>query len=177
MRPFFVLILSLTAMSVVCGCAQQDPFLPDDFSLSFSWNNGSLPPQYHYDYVITIGPGPQGEFDFVPGYEDENDPNRWVVPFTVSEGQLQEIFTYFNERGFFGEKWKITGEPMVGGSSISLILTAFGLEHRVPDTNTLESEDRLRVEMVQDFIRAYVPETIWEEMQVRQQNYEAGYSD
>ena len=176
MRAIWMVMIGLFACSLLSGCAKQDPQMPDDFSLSFSWSTGTLPPQYRYDYVITIGPGTQGEFDYVPGYGDANDANRWVVPFSISEEQLQEIYAYFLQNGSFNTKWK-SGQMLIGGSTTSLILTAFGKEHQVPSISELEDADRQKVENAQNFIRGFVPQTVWDEMNKRQAAFEAVYPD
>jgi len=160
----------------VSGCVFADAEMPDDFSLVFSWNTGALPPAYRYDYVITIGPGEQGEFDFIPGYGDGNDPNRWTTAFEVTNADLQALFTYFQENGFFNKKWG-GGIDRVGGSTTSMTLTAFGKDHPVPSISSLEGADLNKVENAQSFIRGFVPDAVWEEMEARQQAFESSQPD
>ena len=159
------------------ACTGREIEMPEDFSLSFSWNTGSLPPQFRYDYVITIGPGPQGEFDYVPGYGDEGDPARWVTPFSVSAEDLQILYAYFNGNGFLENNWDKNVRERVGGSTTSLIIFAFGREYFVPSVGALEGTELTRVKNAHDFIRGFVPQAIWSEMEERQAAYEASQSD
>jgi hypothetical protein len=177
MQRMAVFLALLLVAVVMAGCAAAEMEMPDDFALTFSWNTGSLPPKYRYDYVITIGPGAQGEFDFVPGYGDENDSNRWVTPFDVTEENLQALYTYFRDQGFFDTRWGINDIERIGGSTTSLILTAFGKNHPIPSISALDGANLSKVEDAQDFIREFVPDAIWEEMAFRQAAFEASQSD
>ena len=150
--------------------------MPDDFSLSFNWNTGALPPKYYYAYVITIGPGPQGEFEYISGYDSSIESNRWITSFSVSKDEIEELYTYLKNPNIFRTRWK-TGRGLTGGSTTSLIITAYGKEYQIPSISELEDADRILVEEAMDLIRGYVPESIWEEMNDRQTQYEESYQD
>ena len=169
----FALLLLIASVS---GCTFTDAEMPDDFALVFSWNTGALPPKYRYDYIITIGPGEQGEFDFIPGYGDDKDPNRWTTSFDLTQAELKALFTYFQDNGFLNKKWE-GGVERVGGSGSAIILTAFGTDHLIPSISTLEGAELKKVEDAQSFIRTFVPDAIWEEMEARQQAFEASQLD
>jgi hypothetical protein len=174
MAAFFAFIFMAVLMT---GCATTKAEMPDDFALTFSWNTGTLPPRYRYDYVITIGPGAQGEFDFVPGYGDENDANRWVTSFDVTQEDLRALYAYFRDQGFFDARWGNNDLERIGGSTTSLILTAFGKNHPVPSISALDGANLSKVEDAQDFIRQFVPDAVWDEMDFRQTAFEASQSD
>ena len=69
-------------MFVLDGILKNNP-LPDDFGLNFDRDTGTLPPKHRYEYVITIDPGAQSEQDFIPGYRNPDDENRWAAPFDL----------------------------------------------------------------------------------------------
>ena len=167
-------IVGLAVLAV--GCGGKQPPMPEDFGLSFNWNTGALPPQYRYEYVITIGPGKQGEFDFVPGYEGAQGSERWVTPFEISSQELESLYTIFAENDLLRERWN-TGRQLVGGSTTSLIVSVFGKEYQIPSISELEGEDKQLVEMAMDAICTVVPETIWKEMNNRQVQYENSFED
>ena len=133
--------------------------MPDDFGLSFDWNTGALPPKYHYAYVITIGPGPMGEFEYSSGYDSSGKSNRWIAPFTLSEDALEELHKYLENQDIFRTSWK-TGRGLIGGSTTSLIITAYGKEYQTPNISELKDADKILVEEAMDMIRGYVPESI-----------------
>lgn len=177
MRKMAALFASFLLIVLMAGCATAAVEMPDDFSLTFSWNTGTLPPAYRYDYVISIGPGAQGEFDFVPGYGDENDSNRWVTSFDVTQEDLQSLYAYFSDQGYFDVRWRGNDVERIGGSTTSLILTAFGKNHPVPSISALKGAELSKVEDAHDFIRFFVPDTVWEEMETRQAAFEASQLD
>jgi len=158
------------------SCEAKELQMPDDFSLSFDWNIGALPPKYHYAYVITIGSGTQGEFEYVPGYDNSGESNGWITSFSLSKDALEELYGYLKNKDIFRTRWK-TGRGLIGGSTTSLIITAYGKEYQIPSISELKDADRILVEEVMDMIRGYVPDSIWEEMNDRQTRYEESYED
>jgi len=158
------------------GCGAKETQIPNDFSLSFDWNTGALPPKYHYSYVITIGSGAQGEFKYISGYDQSDDSNQWVTSFTLSKKELEKLYAYMEKQDIFRTSWN-TGRGLIGGSTTSLIITAHGKEYQIPSISELKEVDKVLVEDVMDEIRGYVPDSIWEEMNDRQTRYEESYQD
>jgi hypothetical protein len=158
------------------GCGVKEPKMPDDFGLSFYWDTGALPPKYHYAYVIKIGTGAQGEFEYMSGYDSSSESNRWITPFAMSKDALEELYKYLENQGIFRAYWK-TGRGLIGGSTTSLVITAYGKEYQIPSISELEDADRILVEEVMDTIRGYVPESIWKEMNAHQTQYEESFED
>ena len=176
MRFILSILLIIGTGIVTTSCGAKEIQMPDDFSLSFDWNTCALPPKYHYAYVITIGPGHQGEFEYVPDYDNSGESNRWITSFSLSKDALEELYTYLKGQDIFRASWK-TGRGLIGGSTTSLIITAYGKEYQIPSISELEDADRILVEEAMDLIRGYVPESIWEEMNDRQTQYEESYQD
>ena len=174
MRAFISIGCIIGLAALTAGCAGGQPAMPDDFGLSLNWNTGALPPQYRYEYVITIGPGAQGELDFLPGYDGASGSERWVVPFEISRAELENVYAYFADNDLLRARWN-TGRELIGGSTTSLIVTAFGKEYQIPSISELQGEDKQLVEKAMDAIRAVVPETIWEEMNDRQAEFENNF--
>ena len=176
MRLVYSILIIIGTGIMTMGCGVKEPQIPDDFSLSFDWNTGALPPKYHYAYVITIGPGTQGEFEYSSGYDSSGKSNRWIAPLTLSEDALEELHRYLENQDIFRTSWK-TGRGLIGGSTTSLIITAYGKEYQIPSISELKNADKILVEEAMDMIRGYVPESIWEEMNDRQTRYEESYQD
>ena len=174
MRSIFIGIMMIYLGILAAGCAGGDVPIPDDFALSFAWNTGSLPPKYHYGYVITIGPGAQGELDYSPGYSGKNDKDHWVASFTLTDMQLEELYAYLRDQNIIHSNWD-SGDPLIGGSMTSLIITAYGKESYIPSISKLKGEELERVEAALEVIRGYVPEEIWLEMKMRQMRFEENF--
>ena len=180
-KIFAVLICTL----VTVACSQLPTITPpdsselptetaQDFSLLFEWNTGTLPPQYTYTYTIILGPG-KGRLEYQPGYADDNS-QQWMVDFTVSEKQMHDLYEYLNSQNMFRSSWK-EGEPMMGGSGTTLILKAFEEQYTIPSISILSSSEYARVDAAMEAIRALVPQTIWDEMDARQKEYETNYEE
>ena len=170
-----IFVIAMTGLvMLIVGCGGKQSVRPEDFNLSFYWDSGALPPQYRFEYVITIGPGTQGELDFLPGYENAEGSERWVTSFVVSSEALENLYTYFAGNDLLRSRWN-TGRGLIGGSTTSLIVRAFGNETQIPCISELKEEDKHLVEQAMDVVRRAVPESVWEEMTTRQKEFENNY--
>ena len=172
---FWLLFIIGTALSLI-GCSGLPAQMPEDFSLSFDWNTGSLPPKYRYSYVITIGPGPQGEFEYILGYSGKDPSEQSIVDFSITEERMNELFQFLNTMDIFRSRWD-TGRELIGGSTTSLIITAFGKEYHVPSISELEGADKELIGNVMEKIRGYVPDDVWEELNANQTLFEERFQD
>lgn len=168
-------IFFLILFAFLSSCAAMPDKYPGDFSLVLEWDTGALPPEYHYQYTITIGPGPQGEFVYHPGYE-ENIPLGWITSFEVGEDDLQSIFDYLKENNILRNRWE-SGQPLLGGQGTRIIIDAFDQRYLVPGVSEVSPKERELVEQTIEFIRSYVPVHIWSEMEKRQADYESSFYD
>jgi len=169
-------ILLIMAALMMSACGGQPNKRPQDFSLVFEWDTGALPPQYHYAYVITIGPGTQGEFVYSHGYEPLNEPNAWRTEFSLTNDQMDDLFAFLVKENMLRSEWK-TGKLLVGGSNTIILITAGGKEYQIPPIAHLEDADRQQVEKVMEEICSYVPAEIWAEMKAMQSEFEANYGE
>ncbi len=170
-RIMLVFILMVIFFS---SCGKAPVERPADFSLIFEWDTGALPPQYHYAYLIRIGPGQEAEFIYSPGYEPLTQPDAWRMPFEMSAGQLDDLYALLLGRNMLRSNWK-TGQPLLGGSGTRLEISAGGAQYQVPSLAVLAKSERDTLEGVIEEIREMVPMEIWEEMDVRQSRHEADF--
>jgi len=165
-----IIILSLVFMS---SCAGMPDNYPGDFSLVLEWDTGALPPEYHYQYTITIGPGPQGEFAYHPGY-DENTPLAWITSFEIGENDLQSLYAYLKDNNILRNQWE-SGQPLLGGHGTRIFIDAFNQRYVIPSISEVSTKERELVEQTIELIRTYVPEFIWTEMEQRQSDYGSSF--
>ena len=158
----------------LAACARMQAARPEDFSLTLEWDTGALPPPYHYSYTITIGPDLTGHFSFQPGYAPENSDELWETEFDIKDDELDALYQMLAEKGVLRSKWS-TDQPLMGGKSTSLVITASDEEFIIPSVSILARPEREKVEEVIDIIRAYVPKFIWDEMSARQAKFEARF--
>lgn len=169
----FRIILILLTFVIFSACAGIPDKYPRDFSLVLDWDMGALPPEYHYQYTITIGPGPQGEFAYHPGYEG-NSSLDWIIPIEVDEDDLQSLYSYLKVNNILRNQWE-SGQPLLGGQSAHMIINAFDQHYVVPSISEVSPKERELVEQTIELIRTVVPETIWSEMEQRQKDYESSF--
>ena len=169
-----VMVMAISLLTLAC-CSQKTSDVAQDFSLYFEWNTGSLPPQYTYTYTITLGPGTQGKLVYQPGYE-EDKLHHWEVDFSVSEQQMVDLYQYLDGQDMFNNKWN-EGEPMEGSSGTTLILYNNGRQYNIPSISILDHNEVARVDAAMQAIRNLVPQTIWDEMDTRQKEYETNYEN
>lgn len=166
---WIVILFLLTA-----ACARTPDERPPDLALSLFWDTGALPPQYRYEYVITIGPGTLGQLVYQLGYggPEAEEAQRWVTDFTLTEAELNDLYAFLKENGVFETKWK-TGQPLLGGSGSSLIVTAYAKEYRMPSISELSNTQQEQADVIITGIRSYVPQAIWDEMEAWREAYQA----
>ena len=169
------MIIILLTLVFLSSCAGMPNNYPADFSLVLDWDTGALPPEYHYQYTVTIGPGPQGEFSYHPGCE-ENASLAWITPFDVTDTDLQSLFAYLKENNILRNRWE-SGQPLLGGQGTRIIIDAFGQRYVIPSISEVSTKERELVEQTIELIRTYVPETIWTEMEQQQTDYESSFYD
>jgi hypothetical protein len=165
-----------TACLGLTACARVQTTRPKDFSLILDWDTGALPPLYHYSYIISIGPNPAGRFTFQPGYAPENSGEMWETEFELQDTDLDVLYLTLIEKEALRSNWS-TGEPLMGGQGSSIVITAGGKEYKVPSLSILTRSDREKVQALIEIIRGYVPTSIWDEMTVRQAEFEAGFEN
>lgn len=164
----FFVCLGLTA------CSRGQAARPEDFSLILEWDTGALPPPYHYSYIISISPDFSGAFSFQPGYAPDNSGDLWETTFDLQNSDMDALYETLAEKGVFRSKWS-TGQPLLGGQGTSLMINVGKEKYVIPSVSILARQEREKVEEVIEIIRGYVPKPIWDEMDVRRAEFEAGF--
>jgi hypothetical protein len=165
-----------TASLALGACARMPAARPDDFSLTLDWDTGALPPPYHYSYTVIIGPGLQSVLTYQSGYASEDQVEVWKKEFTLETKDLDALYKTMAEKGMLSSNWP-TGQPLLGGKSTSIVITASGREYHIPGVSELAQSEREKVEAIIEVIRGFVPQTIWDEMAARQAAFEAGFKN
>jgi hypothetical protein len=140
-----------------------------DFALQYDWCAGSMPPPYHYEYTIHIGPGPVGGIVFHPDYPGQGTP-VWTEPFEVADEALDALRGLVAER-VLGREWVKVEDGLVGGSLEWMSGTVDGEAFRVPT----QIEEPEAVEPVYAAIKELVPQDVWDSLMARREQYEREY--
>lgn len=179
--PRLAPLAALVLLAARCGSPDPDAGggrapggMPADFAVSYEWGNGALPPPYHYDYTIHLGPGAgTGRIEFRPGHDSLP---VWTETFPVSEAQLRSTYAVFMARGVFDRAWG-EGQPMAGGETEWLEATADGRSVTLPSQP--RDEDRTALREVYAAVWAVVPRGLIAGLVARQERFqqEQGASD
>ena len=163
-----ILILFLAA------CARVPEERPPDLALTLYWDNGTLAPQNRYEFIITIGPGNQGQLAYQFGYSSGEQTQRYTADFTLTETQLDDLYLHLQTSGAFGGQWEAE-RTLIGGSTTSLIVTAYAKEYQVPSTAELREEQREQAKALIEGVRGFVPEATWEKLDEQRVIYQASF--
>ena len=140
--------------------------------IRYEWQEGSIPPPYHYEYTIRLGPGLQGEIEFRPDYEF-NDPPIWKASFELGAQQLTTLYELMHAQGVFSQEWQPGKGLSVGGSIEWVEGSVGGQAFSIP--SELDRADAAAISPVYQAIRALVPEPIWTGLMARRKEYERQY--
>jgi len=141
---------------------------PADFAVVYEWQEGSLPPPYHYAYTLRIGPGESGSIAYQPDYAFSNPP-VWTEPLALSAADLDALYALAVARGVLRERWADVDDPPVGGEVEWAEITVDGRVYALPAH--VSAADQEAVQAVYAAIRALVPAAIWEKLEAQRQAY------
>jgi muconolactone delta-isomerase len=142
---------------------------PPDFALRYEWHEGSVPPPYHYEYRIRVGPGVQTEILFYPDYPQHNPP-VWREEVAVRPETLDAVYQLMVRQGVFRRVWRQPEQHSVGGSQAWLEVTAEAKTVAVPAA--LAPDQAKAIAPVHEAIRALVSEGLWRRLMTRYEAYQ-----
>lgn len=173
MHPRSVVLLPALA-SLLFACAKSTPTpdtmntRPDDFAILYEWQEGSLPPPYHYEYTVAIQPDGQGQVVIIPDYPSEDVPT-WTEAFTVPPTELDRLYQLMVDKALFAQKWRSQEAPPVGGSSESMTVTAHGVQIVIP-VYVIPAQADAAAEMF-SAVTGLVPQAVWEKLNAQREEY------
>lgn len=171
---FLRLLGLLLLFSFACApLGKETKLRPADFSLQYHWSEGALPPPYHYEYTLHLGPGSTGLIEFWPDYPNPGTP-VWTETFELKEGDLDKLYTLLQTKGLLEEQeWQSQGAPP-GTSGDGLQVTVEGRQLLLP--SYVEREDGTQVlAEVYEAIKRQVPESIWAKLIEQYEQYKEDF--
>ena len=165
--PMF-LVLTCLACATVHPTTDAAGGRPDNFSIEYEWQEGSLPPPNHYEYTITITPDGQGAVVMIPDYPSMTAV-KWTEHFTVKAEELDGLDQVMKANGLFTREWRTPDPPRVGGSRRSLTVTTGG--RRAAIRTPVVSEQESAVGAMCAAVEALVPKATWDTLNARRRQY------
>jgi hypothetical protein len=145
---------------------------PEDFSVSYEWRAGSMPPPYHYEYSIQIGPGEQGKVVYRPDYDSDKVPT-WTEPVTVTKQHLADLYGIVMDRKLLREKWGNVQDPPVGGSVQWAEIVSGGKTYEIP--RHLQGFQQDAAATLYDAVKGLVPQETWDKLEAQREQYVKDY--
>ncbi len=106
--------------------------LPRDFTLIYTYRNGTVPPPHHYELALKIAPGKPAVYEFRPGYPGlETGAEVWTETFPLSDAEREALLKRLLSLGL-SRNWKALDSPPGGGGYATLKVTAGGKTISVP---------------------------------------------
>ncbi len=155
--------------SLGCALLNQTKPKPEDFSLQYHWSESALPPPYHYEYAIHLGPGAQGLIEFWPDYPGADTP-VWTETFEVANEDLDKLYVLMGPQGLLIEAWLQSDDLPDGAPADSLQVTAEGRQIGVP--SYVASAHQEQAQAVYARIKALLPRPIWTHLMARYEQYQ-----
>lgn len=148
------------------------PTAPADLALTYEYRAGSMPPPYHDEYTVTIGPGPSGAVVYRPDYPADTTPT-WIVPLTLTVAQLGSLYSFLKAHKLLRTNWRTTSPPSVGGSVRWAAYTAGGVAYEIPANLDLTETDPTAL---YDFVtQEMVPQSVWASLSEQRTEYQDNY--
>lgn len=174
-----VVALALAPVLVLAACTFGDeqptppPEAPADFKVAYEWRTGTMPPPYHYEYTVTVGPGAAGEVRFTPNYPGDDVP-VWTETLSVTPEQVKALYGVVVQQRLMRNDWRELSSPPVGGEVEWAVIQANGQTYTIP--TALEDPDAEAVAPLYEMVRAQiVPQATWEKLQAQRQEYVDDY--
>ena len=148
--------------------------IPQNSTIEYQWIAGSMPPPYHYEYMIRISSSGEGTIVYCPDYPSAGIP-EWKERFTISSEQLEQLNQVMEHNGLFTERWQAQTRHIVGGSYEYLSVAGNGKKIEIPPFVIPEQNESAN--NIYSAIRAITPEVILDKLEAQRQEYMKAYKE
>jgi hypothetical protein len=158
-----ILPIVVAALISVAGSAgkKQPNARPQDLSINYHWDNGSLPPPYHYGYTITVNAQGQGKFSMQASYEQKS---AWQETFQVPALDLDRLYQTLSKKELFTQNW--SKQLLAPGSNAqTLLVTADRHQYQVQDP--LPPGQQATANQMYGAVKDLVPTKIWQKFKTK----------
>jgi hypothetical protein len=149
--------------------------MPTDFKVVYEWRAGSMPPPYHYEYSVTLGPGEQGKIDYWPNYPGMADTPMWTEPVTPTQSQLAGLYKMAVDNQLMRTNWPTVYPPPVGGAVDDARITASGKDYSIP--SNAGPSTRPALDTFYHAVKAVAPYSVWDELEARRKQWAQDYQN
>ena len=185
-----IIIFAILLLSNLYSCSNSQNQVSDNpvgwASVQLFYECGPLPPQYRYDYSISINRDGIGNFACNLGY-DKSLP-AIIYNFKLSNDSLEILDKAIKESNVLTEKIEAMPENMhpIGGSTYKVRIILPGQKGdsltdrppRVIETPEFPLEKyKPALEKLYDAIKTTVPKSYWDDLELKKKEFEANYKN
>ena len=163
-------LLGLATATLACaslGGGAAPVARPDDFSVTYDWYEGSLPPPYHYEYTVSIAADGAGQVVYTPDYPGGETPT-WTEDFALDAAQLDALYAQVRDLGVLTTTWSEADDIPVGGSHSTLTIVASGKTIDIPAFPARMAE---QADSAKSAVYSAVPAEIWDRLAAQRDQY------
>jgi hypothetical protein len=131
-----------------------------------------MPPPFHYEYSIRIGPGTEGQVVYRPDYPSEGIPT-WTETIDLTRQQLADLYALAVDRKLLRENWGRVEDPPVGGSVQWAEITSGGKTYKIP--TQLQGFQESAAAQLYEAVKALVPQATWDKLEAQREQYVQDY--
>lgn len=161
--------LSLVSLACALGQPTAPESRPADFSVSYSYSTGSLPPEYYYTFTLEIAPDGLAQIAYSPTYPADDVPT-FGAEFTLDSQALDRLYADLRANGAFDGRWSAAseGEMPVGGSVERLSITVDGRRYDLPE---YDRNDNGALSELKARVAAVIPADVRADLEVQREAY------
>jgi|WetSurMetagenome_2_1015567.scaffolds.fasta_scaffold602403_2 hypothetical protein len=183
------LILFFVFLSNIFSCSNSQTGISEKkdnwASIQYFYNSGPLPPQYHYDYNISITREGIGNITCNIGY-DKSLPGI-IYDFKLSKDTIDLIDKAINQSGVLTEEIESLppNKHPIGGSlkNVRIVLevpkadSLLDRPPRVKETPEFPVEKyREKLDRFYSTITSLIPKYIWDDVELKRKDFEENYN-
>jgi hypothetical protein len=172
----YLIILISTLLFQCSGSKSSDKSWDE---INYNYNSGTVPPPYYYSFSIKIKSNREGRITYAPDYDDKN---TWGYDFKITKKDLKDLTSKIESSKIMEKEIESMPDNMrpIGGSIHygSILFEKEGVikKHDLPGFPVSESMKN-ELENIFNRIRAFVPKEIWDDIEIRKNNYIEQFKD
>lgn len=160
------LVLLAAALGAGCGSGGAPSERPQAFSLMFSHYDGSVPPPYHAEWMVTVAPDRRARVIYIPDYEGTGVPS-YRSSFRADPHELDALYRRLREKGLLsGDLEEAAASP--GGSYDTATIDVDGERYAIP---AFVDGSRPVLEAFEEQVSGLVPTRTWDSFLQRRRRY------
>lgn len=129
-----------------------------------------MPPPFHYEYSVYLGPQAEGKIVFYPDYPMDKPP-VWQEAFSIDDKTLDELYSLIKEKQLFTRRWHEIEDPPVGSSlewmEVIAEETHINIPSAIKESNIIDD--------IYVTIKSLVPKKIWSKLMHQYNKYQSDY--